>query len=1581
MHRERTLRALLAMLAMWAALAPGLGLAGGELTVSGSVSDDSTESSIAGVEVRLYEFDDVAGAWVPLASAVTDSEGQYSIDQTLAGDPLPNGQYKVATSNDLGFIDEIYVEDFPIGQKGFSNFSCADIQCEFALATAGTVFDTAETGSLSLFFGLVPGDQVSGTVAASGGTPPAAGVELCLFEADSDEARYCAFSDGSGTYATPAFDADALGGFHVAVVETRPAGPGAQACDGSAAASFESYLVPEVADGESGYFTYLGGGSAPNLSGAGTFSGGQSLDFELDEGAVFCGSVVDEDAPGTPLENITVQLFDELGNLVYQTAPGDLVGPGAFETPALPLQSYLAIGISAQDSPGYVRDVFDGGKGLFCQPSSCLAKALEAGEPLTPGAGSETVVDFFLEQGEFVSGVVLGEETQGQQPQFKGEPFGLPLDNVEVCAFASNGDPLDACAFTTMGDYQLFLPKASIRLAADPSDVFGRGAAYLPQVFDGVTAVPVDILAGDLIDLTDGAQTADFLLEPGAIVTGDVFDEMSFGTIESYEVKIFDAAGRFVTSALPELRFPARKGTRSGGKGEVSAPYEAVVPPGDYRFVVEATGEPDENGAGYLSEVLESFDGESSSSIYCVELGSCDPLAGGIVAIELGITLIDFDLTLGGTLAGRVFDQATNAAISGASVAVYAGPTRFATLPTDSAGRYEALLPPGSYALQSVAGGYFNEIYLDRRCPTPDCSGAFPPGGLVPTAVNVSTTAPAAGRDFALAPEQYAIGGTVTAADSGLPLAGAEVCLFDATGAQLSCDTTFISGNFEFEVFEAGDYYLTATAPEFSSAAFPGIACGAPCDPLLGDAITVGPDELDADIALAPITSYAIAGAVSENPAPAEGGAIEGAEICAYDALGEVVACAASDATGAYRVEGLTAGTYFAAVTASGFEPQVHAGIACPDSVCPITEGTPITLGPDATGIDFALSLAPVTISGRVAGLVPAKGLVPPVAGAEVCFFDPAGEPVGDCAVTGADGTFVSDPLPPISYYIRITAAGFLGQLYDQIPCEPGCDVTAGTLLDARGGATLDFVLDPAGTISGEVTLLVTGSGLRNVPVVAVDDSGMPQSMAMTDERGTYLIPSLPPGTYFVYADGEEPGFFSKIYVGPEASGVPCPTERCSEDAPKLGAAVIVSAQEDTPGVDFALDAGSELSTETAKELDEEGASVAICGARLAIGVPGDDTAGPDAGAVLIYHRRGSGYVFVEKLLPQPEPGGGGVAGLRYGSAIDCTDDTLVIGAPADAPAAKGTGGGTASGFILQITGNGNYQQLQQLIAENLGMGTGSGFGQAVSMAGSTIAVGAPNVDGKGAVSVISNTGSVEFPWQQSFMLNDPDANDGADFGAAVDVGEGGVIGVGAPNQTAPGTPLTAGVAQIFSNLAGTDDWTSIGKITNPNGPQPGDAFGASVSVSGGTLAVGAPGDDTEAGSNSGSAALYQFDGGNIVQVANLVPSDASGGEAFGSSVSLSGNQLAIGAQQGSGVVNGSGAAYLFGVVNLSWQETGKVLPQVGGAGDLFGASIALKDGTLVVGAPNSAPTGTIRTGKAEAFTDADQLFGGGFEE
>ncbi len=151
-------------------------------------------------------------------------------------------------------------------------------------------------------------------------------------------------------------------------------------------------------------------------------------------------------------------------------------------------------------------------------------------------------------------------------------------------------------------------------------------------------------------------------------------------------------------------------------------------------------------------------------------------------------------------------------------------------------------------------------------------------------------------------------------------------------------------------------------------------------------------------------------------------------------------------------------------------------------------------------------------------------------------------------------------------------------------------------------------------------------------------------------------------------------------------------------------------------------------------------------------------------------------------------------------------------------------------------------------------------------------------------------------------------------------------------------------------------------KASNTEGQ---DWFGSAVAVSGDTVVVGAPGEDSSATgvngnedsngrSNSGAAYVFVRDGnGNWSQHSYLKASNVSSGDGFGSSVAVDGDTVVVGAPWQGTTASNSGAVYVFvrdGGGN--WSQQAFLKASNAGTNDYFGTAVAVSGDTIVAGAP-----------------------------
>jgi hypothetical protein len=151
-----------------------------------------------------------------------------------------------------------------------------------------------------------------------------------------------------------------------------------------------------------------------------------------------------------------------------------------------------------------------------------------------------------------------------------------------------------------------------------------------------------------------------------------------------------------------------------------------------------------------------------------------------------------------------------------------------------------------------------------------------------------------------------------------------------------------------------------------------------------------------------------------------------------------------------------------------------------------------------------------------------------------------------------------------------------------------------------------------------------------------------------------------------------------------------------------------------------------------------------------------------------------------------------------------------------------------------------------------------------------------------------------------------------------------------------------------------------ITKITASD-PNTNDEFGRSVAAGSGRIVVGAPFDDDN-GTDSGSAYIFDLEG---TQIAKITASDGASYDLFGLSVSVGSGRIVVGAQGDDDNGSSSGSAYIF---DLEGNQIAKIAASDGSFNEYFGSSVGAGCGRIVVGAYDDDDIGYSNTGSVFIF-------------
>ncbi len=387
-----------------------------------------------------------------------------------------------------------------------------------------------------------------------------------------------------------------------------------------------------------------------------------------------------------------------------------------------------------------------------------------------------------------------------------------------------------------------------------------------------------------------------------------------------------------------------------------------------------------------------------------------------------------------------------------------------------------------------------------------------------------------------------------------------------------------------------------------------------------------------------------------------------------------------------------------------------------------------------------------------------------------------------------------------------------------------------------------------------------------------------------------------------------------------------------------------------------ALTGSEELAKVTASDgaaNDELGYAVAISedGNTIVVGARWDDDAGSASG---------SAYIF-ERDYPSPDSWGevtkltasDAATGDEFGYSVSISGNTVVVGANRDDDA--GSMSGSAYVFERNQGGADNWGQVTKLTASDAA--TDDWFGASVSISGDTVVVGASGDDDteilSGSAYVFERNQGGADNWGEVKKLTASDPTFGAEFGISVSI-SGDTVVIGAYFNSGPAT--WSGSAYVFErHYGGADNWGEVKKLMASDGAEI-DLFGTSVSISGDTVVVGAILGDGVV-TDSGSAYIFERDyptTDNWGEVTKLTASDGADGDWFGYAVSISGNTVVVGAYYDDDAGGSSGSAYIFarnrgGADN--WGEVTKVTASDAAAGDQFGIAVSISGNTVVTGA------------------------------
>jgi hypothetical protein len=403
----------------------------------------------------------------------------------------------------------------------------------------------------------------------------------------------------------------------------------------------------------------------------------------------------------------------------------------------------------------------------------------------------------------------------------------------------------------------------------------------------------------------------------------------------------------------------------------------------------------------------------------------------------------------GGGIAGTVNKQGTGEPRPGTVVSVHQSSFfGFDHVSTGADGGYLiAGLPAGDWYVRAQDDLLVDEVWNDRPCI--GFCDLTRIGDPVVVGEGLST-----GIDFALAPGG-SIAGTVLAAEGGA-LTSVWLSAYDATGgAPGERGSGFSDGEGRYEIrgLAAGSYTVLTSSFGYHDELYDDVPCEPSCAPETGTPIEVQAGSTTPGIDFSLSRFGSISGTISR---AADGAPVFG-WVGVYDSTGSFLASGGSLSNGSFRVENVPAGHHFVRTDTDELD-EVFDGHPC-EGFCDVTTGDTVRVasGTEASGVHFVLEEP-----GRIEGTVVAEDTAQPL-DVDLELYDASGGFVD--WRWAFNGSYVFSALEPGHYYVRAISwwdSRYEDQMYDDVGCDPSCDVTLGDPVTVAIGTTIsgvDFVL------------------------------------------------------------------------------------------------------------------------------------------------------------------------------------------------------------------------------------------------------------------------------------------------------------------------------------------------------------------------------------------------------------------------------------------------------------------------------------------------------------------------------------------
>ena len=414
-----------------------------------------------------------------------------------------------------------------------------------------------------------------------------------------------------------------------------------------------------------------------------------AIDFQLALGGSISGTV---SGAGGPIAGVLVNAYNTSSNLFAGSAV--TAADGSYFIGGLEDDGYR---LRTVNSLGYIDEWLDGDT---CSPELCL---WNSGSVITVASSDESGVDFYLAQGDAISGIAT-------------DTMGVPLPGGTATVYSATGQVLKSGGITggsfyinglANGTYYMVVFNGSGLVDELWSDIPCPGGSCdvttgTPIVLGGAETTLANLgAAGSKLLAPGDSPRLVFQMDQGTVLSGSVRNA-SNAPLQFRKVFILDSDGVLAGTAMTD------------GLGNFET--ESSFPDGTYYVTTALLGQGGVGG-GYIDE----WYGGQLCSGECV---GANKLGDPIVVPGGPVDAIDFVLDTGKSISGTVTAAGSGLALPSTSVTLYddAGNEAGAVL-ANGAGVYSFQgLPPGDYHLKAVhpSGNYTDLLYDGIPCDACD---------------------------------------------------------------------------------------------------------------------------------------------------------------------------------------------------------------------------------------------------------------------------------------------------------------------------------------------------------------------------------------------------------------------------------------------------------------------------------------------------------------------------------------------------------------------------------------------------------------------------------------------------------------------------------------------------------------------------------------------------------------------------------------------------------------------------------------------------------------------------------------------